>query len=195
MSSPEHAISTEGDERSRRLAELSFQPTGQRHGFLRGSAQSLRDVWSYRELLSLLVKRELKARYKDSTLGFLWSLLRPLAQLLIYYVALGKFLGAERAIPDYAIFVFTGLTAWALFSEIVAALKVVVPDVIAGDAQHGSYRPGDVRHSQADISKAKRVLGYEPTCDVRQGLRDAMPWYAARYARADTVLRTSNAAT
>jgi len=121
MSSPEHAISTEGDERSRRLAELSFQPTGQRHGFLRGSAQSLRDVWSYRELLSLLVKRELKARYKDSTLGFLWSLLRPLAQLLIYYVALGKFLGAERAIPDYAIFVFTGLTAWALFSEIVAS--------------------------------------------------------------------------
>jgi ABC-2 type transport system permease protein len=103
------------------LAELSFQPTGQRHGFLRGSAQSLRDVWSYRELLSLLVKRELKARYKDSTLGFLWSLLRPLAQLLIYYVALGKFLGAERAIPDYAIFVFTGLTAWALFSEIVAS--------------------------------------------------------------------------
>jgi ABC-type polysaccharide/polyol phosphate export permease len=121
MSSSTQSLSAEGEERSRHLAELSFQPTGRQHGFLRGSAQSLRDVWSYRELLSLLVKRELKARYKDSTLGFLWSLLRPLAQLLIYYVALGKFLGAERAIPDYAIFVFTGLTAWALFSEIVAA--------------------------------------------------------------------------
>ena len=34
---------------------------------------------------------------------------------------LGKFLGAERSIPDYAIFVFTGLTAWQLFSEIVGA--------------------------------------------------------------------------
>ena len=119
MNSPAHATSTEGDERSRRLAELSFQPTGQQHGFLRGSAQSLRDVWAYRELLSLLVRRELKARYKDSALGFVWSLIRPLALLLIYYVAIGKFLGAERSIPDFAIYIFTGLTAWALFAEIV----------------------------------------------------------------------------
>jgi ABC-2 type transport system permease protein len=121
VTSPAPATSTASEERSRRLADLPFVPTGQRRGFLRGTAQSLRGVWSYRELLSLLVKRELKARYKDSTLGFLWSLLRPLAQLIIYYVALGKFLGAERAIPDYAIFIFTGLTAWALFSEIVAS--------------------------------------------------------------------------
>ena len=110
-----------GDQRSSRLAELPFAPAGPRPGFVVGTAQSLRDVWAYRELLSLLVKRELKARYKDSTLGFFWSLLRPLAQLFIYYIALGKFLGAERSIPDYAIFVFTGLTAWQLFSEIVGS--------------------------------------------------------------------------
>ena len=47
--------------------------------------------------------------------------MRPLSQLLIYYIALGKFLGAERAIHDYAIFVFAGLTAWQLFSEIVSS--------------------------------------------------------------------------
>lgn len=39
------------------------------------------------------------------------------------------------------------------------------------------FRKGDVRHSLADVSKAKRLLGYEPTHGVSQGLADAMPWY------------------
>lgn len=39
------------------------------------------------------------------------------------------------------------------------------------------FREGDVRHSQADISKAKRLLGYCPTHDIREGIRSAMPWY------------------
>jgi ABC-2 type transport system permease protein len=77
-------------------------------------------VWRYRELLDLLVKRELKSRYKDSALGFLWSLIRPLTQLLIYYIAIGQFLGAARSIPDFAIYIFTGLTAWGLFSDIIS---------------------------------------------------------------------------
>jgi ABC-2 type transport system permease protein len=107
-------------QRTRRLAALPLEPAAPRSGFLLGTAQSIRDIMSYRELLGLLVRRELKARYKDSALGFLWSLIHPLAQLLIYYVALGKFLGAERAIPDYAVFVFTGLTGWQLFTETVS---------------------------------------------------------------------------
>ena len=39
------------------------------------------------------------------------------------------------------------------------------------------YRAGDVRHSQADISKAKSLLGYEPTFNVDAGLAATMPWY------------------
>jgi len=42
---------------------------------------------------------------------------------------------------------------------------------------HGDFRPGDVRHSQADIAKARRLLGYEPSHDILQGLEVAMPWY------------------
>jgi len=85
-----------------------------------GTSYTLRAIWEHRELLVLLVRRELKAKYKDSSLGFIWSLLRPLVQLVIYYVAIGKFLGAERSIPDFAIYVFTGLTVWTLYSEIVS---------------------------------------------------------------------------
>lgn len=39
------------------------------------------------------------------------------------------------------------------------------------------FRPGDVRHSQADISKASRLLGYEPSHAVVEGISEAMPWY------------------
>ena len=82
---------------------------------------SIKEVLAHRELLDLLIRRELKARYKDSSLGFLWSLIKPLTMLLIYYVAIGQFLGAARGIPDFAIFVFAGLTIWGLYSEIVSS--------------------------------------------------------------------------
>jgi UDP-N-acetylglucosamine/UDP-N-acetylgalactosamine 4-epimerase len=39
------------------------------------------------------------------------------------------------------------------------------------------FRAGDVRHSQADISKARKVLGYSPTYDISSGIAKAMPWY------------------
>jgi UDP-N-acetylglucosamine 4-epimerase len=39
------------------------------------------------------------------------------------------------------------------------------------------FRAGDVRHSQADISKARTLLGYSPTHTIAEGLEVAMPWY------------------
>jgi ABC-2 type transport system permease protein len=111
-----------------RLQELAgepMRPAGPRQSFFHGTFESIRDVWSRRELLNQLTRREIKARYKDSALGFFWSLARPLAMLVVYYVAIGKFLGAAQTpthpggIPDFAIFIFAGLTAWQLFSDIV----------------------------------------------------------------------------
>jgi UDP-N-acetylglucosamine 4-epimerase len=43
------------------------------------------------------------------------------------------------------------------------------------------FRPGDVRHSQADISKAKRLLNYAPTHRLEEGIRIAMPWYISHF--------------
>lgn len=105
-----------------RRSALEAEPmrlVGARPGFVTGTVSSLRDIAGQRQLLVRLVARELKARYKDSTLGFVWSLIRPLAMLAIYYVAIGKFLGAARSVPQFAIFVYTGLTAWTLYADIV----------------------------------------------------------------------------
>ena len=110
------------EQRATRLAALPLVPSGPRSGFIKGTANSAKGVWQYRELLGLLVRRELKSRYKDSVLGFLWSLIRPLALLAVYVVAIGEFLGAARGangIPEFAIYVYSGLTIWQLFAEIV----------------------------------------------------------------------------
>jgi ABC-2 type transport system permease protein len=87
-----------------------------------GTVFTARAIWAHRDLLKLLVRRDLTSRYKDSALGFLWSLVRPLTLLLIYYVAIGKFLSAERSIPMFAIYIFTGLTAWTFFSELITGM-------------------------------------------------------------------------
>lgn len=100
-----------------RVIAEPLREIGKRRGFF----PALREIVSYRQLLRRLVSREITAKYKDSSLGVVWSLMRPLAQLVIYYVAIGQFLGAARNIPDFAVFVFTGLTIWTLYSEIVSS--------------------------------------------------------------------------
>ncbi|MDR1214413.1 MAG: ABC transporter permease [Propionibacteriaceae bacterium] len=102
-----------------RLAAEPLRDTNLPLGFISGTARSLGVIWSRRELVLLLVKREIKSRYKDSVLGLVWSMVRPLVMLLIYYLVIGQFLGAVRMIPSFAVYVFTGLTVWTLFNEII----------------------------------------------------------------------------
>lgn len=104
--------------RLQRLAATPLKPVGA----ISGSGAwwgAVRAIFSHREMLGLLVRRDLKARYKDSTLGFFWSLIRPLIQLAVYFVVMGQFLGAAKSIPDFAVYVFAGLSAIGLFTEIV----------------------------------------------------------------------------
>ncbi|WP_253451591.1 NAD-dependent epimerase/dehydratase family protein [Halomonas sp. Y3] len=54
----------------------------------------------------------------------------------------------------------------------------------AQDATYRDFRPGDVRHSQADIGKARRLLGYEPSHTIVEGIFEAMPWYIEHFRRA-----------
>ncbi|CAN5207611.1 ABC transporter permease [soil metagenome] len=107
-------------ERLAKISEMPYIDVGNSGGFFSGTGKSISDIWQHRELLVRLVRREVKARYKDSKLGIVWSLFRPIIQLLIYFFAIGKIMGAGRQVPDYAIFVFVGLTFWMLYSEIVA---------------------------------------------------------------------------
>lgn len=108
---------TEGpiEKRLRRLDSLPLREAGQP----KSASRDIRELFARRNLLALLIRRDLKARYKDSALGFVWALVRPLTQLLIFFVVVGQFLGAAKGIPNFAIYVFAGLTVYSLFSEIV----------------------------------------------------------------------------
>lgn len=110
-------------ERFDALSEQRFTTVGVARGSRRTSyssfSTSVQKIWADRSMLMLLVNRDIKSRYKDSALGFVWTLVRPLTQLAIYFIVVGKFLGAERGIPLFAVYIFTGLTAYGLFQEIV----------------------------------------------------------------------------
>lgn len=104
------------DSRYLRLASEPLAPIAAGLGFW----ASLRSIAAHRQLLGLLVRRDIKARYKDSVLGLLWVLINPIVQLTVYYVVMGQFLQAARGIPDFAIYIFSGLTIYAFFSEMLS---------------------------------------------------------------------------
>ncbi|MDR2727040.1 MAG: SDR family oxidoreductase [Deltaproteobacteria bacterium] len=65
-----------------------------------------------------------------------------------------------------------------LFALIREEVARHAPEAAAATAVHRDFRAGDVRHSLADISRARQLLGFDPAIDVRQGLRLAGDWYA-----------------
>lgn len=67
----------------------------------------------YRDLLGALVKKEIKTRYKNSFLGYLWSILLPLSQALVFFVAF-KFI-VRIQIDNYVLFLVAGLFPWQWF--------------------------------------------------------------------------------
>ena len=65
----------------------------------------------------------------------------------------------------------------ALFMTLRELLGAHAPHLAGKSPRYKEFRAGDVRHSQADISKARGLLGFEPTHDLKAGLEEALPWY------------------
>src|SRR5437764_15353862 len=76
-------------------------------------------IFRYHELLVGMVRKELKIKYKNSILGFAWSLLNPLLYLVVFYIAFVKILGT--GVPEFPIYLLSGLLVWNLFSTGLSA--------------------------------------------------------------------------
>lgn len=74
------------------------------------------DVLRHRDLLRLIVRKELKVRYRSSVLGLLWSYVKPGVQFVVFYFALGVFLGLNKQ-PNFVIYMFSGIILINYFSE------------------------------------------------------------------------------
>lgn len=85
----------------------------------------------------------------------------------------------EAVDQAYNVAVNARTTLNELFAKLRALLLEREPGLVIPDATYRDFRAGDVRHSLADISKARNLLGYEPTHSIDQGLEEAIDWYCA----------------
>jgi ABC-2 type transport system permease protein len=81
--------------------------------------KQIRELYLYREMLLNIVRRELRARYKGSILGFLWTFINPLMTLVIYTVVFSVIMRATVPKYSFGIYLFTGLLPWLFFSSSV----------------------------------------------------------------------------
>lgn len=80
----------------------------------RGLLANLAEMWDYRDLLVELVGREMRLRYRRSTLGILWSLITPLYQIVIYTFVFKYIMHVEG--KNLSVNILVGLIPWAFFS-------------------------------------------------------------------------------
>src|SRR5262249_38176851 len=86
----------------------------------------------------------------------------------------------EAINQTYNIAVGQRTTLNELLELLKGALQAHDPAVLQQKAIYRDFRPGDVRHSLADINKARRLLGYEPQYSIERGLELAMDWYRSQ---------------
>lgn len=80
---------------------------------------SHRDLENYKDLVIVLLQRELKVRYKNKFLGYLWSVANPLTSALIYFVAFGLIMKVHE--PNYALILVSGLFPWQWFANSIGS--------------------------------------------------------------------------
>jgi len=83
----------------------------------------LKPVWRYRGFIAGSVKREFQSKYRNSLLGAIWTVLNPLAMIVIYTVVFSRIMHARLPGVEsdfaYSIYLCAGILTWGLFSEII----------------------------------------------------------------------------
>lgn len=91
----------------RPMVTITAEPDGSRYW---------RDLWASRELLAMIVWRDIVVRYRQTAMGLSWALLRPLATMLVFTFIFGKLANLPSNGAPYALLVFAGLLPWLFFS-------------------------------------------------------------------------------
>jgi lipopolysaccharide transport system permease protein len=77
------------------------------------------ELWEYRGLFFFLIRRDIKLRFQQTVVGFLWVVLQPLIQMLIFYVILGMLVKVPTGNVPYHIFFLSAFVVWQFFSQVV----------------------------------------------------------------------------
>jgi ABC-2 type transport system permease protein len=108
-------------------------------------------IREYSELLRTMLRRELRVKYKASTLGILWSYLYPLAMVAVYTLVF-SYLWRAVSIPHYPLFILSGLAVWTFFQ---AATQLAAGSIVANANLIRSVRfPREVIPTSVVLSQA-----------------------------------------
>jgi lipopolysaccharide transport system permease protein len=79
-----------------------------------------RELWAFRGLLWVLAARDVKVRYKQTVLGFVWAIIQPLMMMVVFSVLFGRLAKMPSDGYPYPIFVYAGLLPWTFFASAVS---------------------------------------------------------------------------
>lgn len=82
------------------------------------------EIYAYREMIKSLVKKDLRGRYKSSFLGFLWTFINPLCQIIIYTIVFSVIM--RSGIEKFYLFLIVGMIPWLFFSSSISSGSVSV---------------------------------------------------------------------
>jgi homopolymeric O-antigen transport system permease protein len=102
----------------------------------------LRELWRRRDLVWIMTVTQVRARYKQSVLGFAWAVLQPLALMFVFTFVFSKLLGVTSEGIPYPLFSYAALTFWSFFST---SMTLGVPSMIVyGQVLKKVYFPREI---------------------------------------------------
>jgi ABC-type polysaccharide/polyol phosphate export permease len=124
------------------------------HRSLRSPSSKLGELWRARELLGQLVRKELKVRYKNSSLGFLWSMLTPALMTVVFSIVFG--IVVRIPVEDFPAFFLAGYLLWQFFqNSCQGAIHSIVGN---GDLVKKVYFPREVLPLSHVLSQLAHLL-------------------------------------
>lgn len=88
--------------------------------------KKISEIYDYREMIKNSVRKELRARYKGSVLGFFWTFLNPLLMLIVYSIVFSHVMRVNVPNYSYTLFLFIGLVPWLFFSVTIQQGATVI---------------------------------------------------------------------
>lgn len=83
----------------------------------KGLSLNFKELWQYRELFYFFTWRDIKVKYKQTALGFVWAILQPFLMMLIFTVFFNQMLDVSSDNVPYPVFTYSGLMLWTVFSS------------------------------------------------------------------------------
>jgi lipopolysaccharide transport system permease protein len=83
--------------------------------------KSLGELWEYRQLVWVLVLRDIKARYKHTTVGIAWAVIQPLFLMFVFTLVFSRFFNVSTGGVPYPVFSYVALLPWTFISRVMAA--------------------------------------------------------------------------